>query len=158
MVQNNLTEADVYKKGRSLTYPQSVIDFFSGKLGQPAGGFPEELQQIILGETEAITERPGDLLEPVDFSKVEAELAEKLNRQVTEEEVLSYIMYPQVFLDYEDLYERFADVTKMDSLTFFYGMRRGEQIEVKIEKGKTLIISLNSISEPRSEWDGDLIL
>lgn len=148
MVQNNLTEADVYKKGRSLTYPQSVIDFFSGKLGQPAGGFPEELQQIILGETEAITERPGDLLEPVDFSKVEAELAEKLNRQVTEEEVLSYIMYPQVFLDYEDLYERFADVTKMDSLTFFYGMRRGEQIEVKIEKGKTLIISLNSISEP----------
>lgn len=151
MVQNDLTEADVYERGSELTYPKSVIDFFQGKLGQPAGGFPEKLRDIILDDKEAIDVRPGDLLEPVDFEATKEELAELIGYQPSEEEVLAYVMYPQVFLDYRKLYEDFGDVTKMDSLTFFYGMREGERIEINIEKGKTLIIKLNSISDPDPE-------
>lgn len=151
MVQNNLTEEDVYEKGTDLTYPKSVIDLLQGKLGQPAGGFPEKLQNIVLDGKEAYKGRPGDLLEPVEFEKTKEELAELIGYQPSEEEVLAYIMYPQVFLDYRKLYEDFGDVTKMDSLTFFYGMRQGERVEISIEKGKTLIIKLNSISEPDPE-------
>lgn len=151
MVQNDLTEADVYERGSDLTYPKSVIDFFQGKLGRPAGGFPEKLRNIVLDGKEAIDVRPGDLLEPIDFQEVKAELQELIGYEPNEEEVLSYIMYPQVFLDYRRLYDDFGDVTKMDSLTFFYGMREGERIELVIEKGKTLIIVLNSISDPDPE-------
>lgn len=60
-------------------------------------------------------------------------------------------MYPQIFLDYVAVYDKFGDVTKLDTPTFFHGMRMGEQIEVQIEKGKTLIIKLNSIGEPDSD-------
>lgn len=151
MVQNDLTEEAVYERGTELSFPKSVIDFFQGKLGQPTGGFPEKLRNIVLNDKEKIDVRPGDLLEPIDFEAVKEELASLINYTPTEEEVLSYIMYPQVFIDYHKLYEEFGDVTKMDSLTFFYGMRKGERVELKIEKGKTLIIVLKSISDPDPE-------
>lgn len=78
MVQNNLTEQDVYAHGEELSFPESVVTFFQGDLGQPVGGFPKELQRIILKGRPAFTERPGDLAAPVDFARVQEELAEKL--------------------------------------------------------------------------------
>ena len=48
MVQNNLTEKDIYEKGDTIDFPQSVVEFFEGRLGFPYGGFPEKLQKIIL--------------------------------------------------------------------------------------------------------------
>ena len=41
MVQNNLTEQDVYDKGDVLDFPQSVVEFFEGRIGIPYQGFPE---------------------------------------------------------------------------------------------------------------------
>jgi len=151
MVQNNLTEEGVYERGTDLTYPRSVIDFFKGKIGKPVGGFPKKLQDIVLNGEEPLEGRPGDYADPVDFNEVKTELGEKIGFEPSVEEVLSYLMYPQVFLDYQKNFEEFGDVTKIDSPTFFYGMRKGERIEVNIEKGKTLIIMLNSISDPDPE-------
>ena len=136
MVQNNLTEEDVYEKGLEYNFPESVVTFFQGELGQPVGGFPKKLQQIILKGRPAFTERPGALAAPVDFAQVKAELAEKIGYEPKQEEVLSYLMYPQVFLDYQTAYNMFADVTMLDTPTFFSGMRLGETINVEIEKGK----------------------
>lgn len=151
MVQNQLTEEDVYAKGEAIDFPDSVIGFFRGDLGQPVGGFPEKLQKIILKDKHAITVRPGSLAEPVDFEAKKVELAEKMGVEPTHEDVLSYIMYPQVFLDYCKMHDQFGDVTLLDTPTFFHGMRNGESVEVRIEKGKTLIIKLNQIGEPDSE-------
>lgn len=156
MVQNNLTEADVYEKGLEYNFPESVVTFFQGELGQPVGGFPRELQQIILKGRPAFTERPGALAAPVDFAQVKAELAEKIGYEPKQEEVLSYLMYPQVFLDYQTAYNMFADVTMLDTPTFFSGMRLGETINVEIEKGKILIIRLDEIGEPDIEGNRTL--
>lgn len=156
MVQNNLTEADVYEKGLEYNFPESVVTFFQGELGQPVGGFPKELQQIILKGRPAFTERPGALAAPVDFAQVKAELAEKIGYEPKQEEVLSYLMYPQVFLDYQTAYNMFADVTMLDTPTFFSGMRLGETINVEIEKGKILIIRLDEIGEPDIEGNRTL--
>ena len=156
MVQNNLTEADVYEKGLEYNFPESVVTFFQGELGQPVGGFPKELQQIILKGRPAFTERPGALAAPVDFAQVKAELAEKIGYEPKQEEVLSYLMYPQVFLDYQTAYNMFADVTMLDTPTFFSGMRFGETINVEIEKGKILIIRLDEIGEPDIEGNRTL--
>lgn len=151
MIQNELTEENIYERGESLDFPESVVSFFRGDLGQPTGGFPEKLQQIVLKGTEPLTERPGSLREPIDFDALSQELAEKIKRQPTEEEMLSYMMYPEVFLEYVEKHDRFGDVTKLDTPSFFHGMRTGEQIEVVIQKGKTLIIKLNQIGETDSE-------
>ena len=156
MVQNNLTEEDVYEKGLEYNFPESVVTFFQGELGQPVGGFPKKLQQIILKGRPAFTERPGALAAPVDFAQVKAELAEKIGYEPKQEEVLSYLMYPQVFLDYQTAYNMFADVTMLDTPTFFSGMRLGETINVEIEKGKILIIRLDEIGEPDIEGNRTL--
>ena len=147
MVQNQLSEQDIYERGEQIDFPDSVIQFFQGYLGQPHGGFPKRLQEIILKERDYITVRPGELLPSVDFEKKEKELSEKLGRPVTSWDVLSYIMYPQVFIDMSNHVEEYGDVSVLDTPTFFYGMKQGEKISVEIEQGKTLIIKLLSVSE-----------
>jgi pyruvate carboxylase len=151
MVQNNLTEKEVYERGEFIDFPASVIEFFQGYIGQPYGGFPKKLQQIILKGKEAITERPGALLEPIDFHHLRSDLYNKLGREVTSFDCIAYALYPDVFMSYHNFTADYADVSVLDTPTYFYGMRLGEEIEVEIEQGKTLFIRLASISEPRSD-------
>jgi len=151
MVQNKLTEQDVLEKGHLLDFPDSVVEMFEGYLGQPHQGFPKELSKVILKNREAFTVRPGELLPPTDFEQVKKELFEKLKRPVTSFDVLGYVMYPKVFLDYHKTYEQFGDVSVLDTATYLYGLNIGQEIQVTIEKGKTLIIKLKAISEPKSD-------
>ncbi|WP_232698165.1 pyruvate carboxylase [Brevibacillus daliensis] len=145
MVQNDLTEENIYEKGERIDFPDSVIQFFQGYLGQPPGGFPEKLQQIILKGKKAFTCRPGELLSQINFETLKEELEEKVEREVSDLEVLSYIMYPQVFLQYDQTVKLYGDLSNLCTAAFFYGLRPGEEVSVTIEQGKTLIIKLNSV-------------
>lgn len=147
MVQNQLTEEDVYAKGDVLDFPASVVEFFEGRIGTPYQGFPEKLQQIVLKGRQPITVRPGAALEPVDFEAVRGKLAE-MGAPTTDEAVSSYCLYPKVFTDWVERYNKFGDVSVLDTPTFFFGMNIGEVIKVEIEQGKTLVIKLIHISEP----------
>lgn len=147
MVQNQLTEEDVYAKGDILDFPASVVEFFEGRIGTPYQGFPEKLQQIVLKGRQPITVRPGAALEPVDFEAVRGKLAE-MGAPTTDEAVSSYCLYPKVFTDWVERYNKFGDVSVLDTPTFFFGMNIGEVIKVEIEQGKTLVIKLIHISEP----------
>lgn len=151
MVQNHLTEDDIYERGESLDFPDSVVEFFQGYLGQPYQGFPQELQRIILKGKEPIHVRPGELLDHVDFKEMEKTLYQKLDREVTSFDLVSYALYPKVYMDYHKFYEQYGDMSVLDTPTFFYGMRLGEEIEVEIEQGKTLIVKLVSISQPQKD-------
>lgn len=151
MVQNNLSEQDVYDRGESMDFPASVIEFFQGDIGQPYGGFPEKLQQIVLKGRSFSEERPGALLEPIDFNELKKELFNKLKREVTSFDIIAYALYPDVFMSYTNFTDAYSNVSVLDTPTYFYGMRLGEEIEVEIEKGKRLFIKLVSISEPRSD-------
>lgn len=156
MVQNDLSEEDIYEKGESISFPESVISLFRGDLGQPVGGFPEKLQEIILKGKKPYTDRPGTFAQPVNFDQVRDELAELIGYTPKQDEVLSYLMYPDVFLDYQKAYGQYADIKVLDTPTFFNGMRQGEKINVKIEKGKDLIIRLDEIGEPDIEGNRTL--
>ena len=149
MVQNELDEKTVISRGTSIDFPESVIEFFAGYIGQPHGGFPKELQKVILKDREAITVRPGELLEDANFEELRNELNEKLARPVTSHEVLSYALYPKVFEEYSATNKEFGDVSVIETPEFLYGMRLGEEVE--IEKGKTLMVKLVSIGEPQSD-------
>jgi len=145
MVQNGLNEENILEKGQRLDFPDSVIQFFQGYLGQPPGGFPKPLQDVVLKGREAFTARPGELLPPVDFAQVKQELEGKIGRPASELDVLSYIMYPQVFLQYDQSLKEYGDLSYLDTPTFFYGLRPGEETAVSIERGKTLIIKLVAV-------------
>ncbi|SFI61301.1 pyruvate carboxylase [Thermoflavimicrobium dichotomicum] len=147
MVQNNLDEHSIYEKGERLDFPDSVVQFFQGYLGQPPGGFPKRLQEIIVKGRECFTDRPGERLEPIDFAEVKKELEAKIGRTPSDLDVLSYIMYPQVFLDFEKSKKEYGDLSVLDTPTFFYGLRPGEETAVSIEKGKTLIIKLAGVGD-----------
>ena len=148
MVQNHLDEQSVIEKGMSLDFPASVIDMFQGNLGQPTGGWPEDLKQVILKDKEEIQVRPGLLLEPVDFEQVKTELAEKTKKSsLSENDVIAYTLYPKVFLDYMKKQDMFGDLSKLDTPTFFYGMNLHEELEIEIEEGKTLIVKLLTITD-----------
>ncbi|MFT8390773.1 MAG: pyruvate carboxylase [Sporolactobacillus sp.] len=145
MVQNNLTEDDIYEKGAGLDFPDSVINFFMGELGQPYQGFPRELQSIILKGRKPLTDRPGKHLEPIDFVEIRATLEEKFDRKFADDEVVSFALYPKVYTDYLHFCEQYGNISVLDTPTFFYGLRLGEEVAVNIEEGKTLIVKLISI-------------
>ena len=147
MVQNEITEEDVYANGDTMDFPKSVIEFFEGRIGTPYGGFPKRLQKIVLKGKEPITQRPGAVLPPVDFEEVRGKLTE-MNAPTTDEAVSSYCLYPDVFRQWVTRCEEYGDVSVLDTPTFFFGMKIGEEVDVEIEKGKVVIIKLIHISEP----------
>lgn len=144
MVQNHLTEEDVYEKGMTLDFPQSVVDFFDGKLGTPYGGFPLKLQEIILrGKTPHLESHPA----AADFDVVKKEMKGK-HMPTREEDVSAFSIYPKVYSDYIKRYKEYGDLSVLDTPTFFFGMKQGEEIRVNIEEGKMLIIRMDSMTRP----------
>ncbi len=127
-------------------FPESVIDMLAGGLGQPVGGWPKQLQKVVLGDHKPLTGRPGKDLPPLSFKKTKAELAAKLKREVTDDDLYSYLMYPAVFLEFARYERDYSDLSVLPSAAFFYGLRQGEEISVSIEEGKTLLIRLVNLS------------
>ncbi|TMU87918.1 pyruvate carboxylase [Bacillus sp. BHET2] len=151
MVQNELTEEDVIGKGEKIDFPDSVVELFEGYLGQPHGGFPDALQKVILKGRNPLTVRPGELLDDVDFTALKEKLFEELQRPVTSFDALGYALYPKVFMEYAQTMDQFGDISVLDTPTFLFGMRLGEEIEVEIETGKTLIVKLVSMGQAQAD-------
>jgi pyruvate carboxylase len=148
MLTNNLSPQDVLERGKDLSFPESVIGYFGGDIGQPPGGFPAKLADVVLKGRKTHESRPGDTLPPVDFEATKGALERTIGRPVSDQDVLSYLMYPKVFTDFAAYVKQYGDVSPVPTDVMFYGLRKGEETEVEIEKGKTLFIRLQAISEP----------
>ncbi|HEY5776400.1 MAG TPA: pyruvate carboxylase [Xanthomonadales bacterium] len=140
MTANGLEEKDVMAQGDTLAFPESVIDLFSGKLGQMEGGFPAELSALVLKGRKPLTGPPGEALDPVDFEAEFAAFKEKFDDTLTELDFLSYEMYPDVFRGYYEHQKEFGEVHYLPTHTFFYGLKQGDEILVKLQRGKTIVI------------------
>ena len=153
MVTNNLTAYDVLQGNRKLNYPKSVVEMMQGLLGTPEGGWPKVLQKIILSSAgeKPLSGRPGAKLPKVDFAATKKELAGKIKREASDEDVMSYLMYPAVFLDFEKHRQLYDSVSVLPTSAFFYGLQSGEEITVEIEPGKNLIIKFLTTSDPRDD-------
>jgi pyruvate carboxylase len=153
MVTNGLTAADVLNPAKKLHFPKSVVELMQGAIGYPEGGWPKVLQKIILDTAGAtpIKGRPGAKLPKADFEKTRAELENKVAGEVRDVDVLSYLLYPQVFQDYQKHLRAYDDTSVLPTHAFFYGLHPGEEISVEIEPGKTLIVKYLTSGEVRDD-------
>ncbi len=142
MVQNDLTPDNIIEKGRSLAFPDSVVSYFKGMMGQPAWGFqPEGLQEVVLKGEKAITCRPGELLPDVDFDQVYKDMERFMEGEpINMRAMLAYCLFPKVYEDYRKHRKEYGYITRMGSHVFFNGMALGETNKINIEDGKTLVI------------------
>ncbi len=150
MVSNNLSPADVLEKGEGLSFPESVRELFRGDIGQPEGGWPAELQKLVLKNEVPFTDRPNDHLTPIDFDKEWADFQETHpGSKFTH--LLSSLLYPKVFEEYWDHRQQYGDVSRVPTPVFFYGLELGEETIVEIARGKSVIVRVQSIGPVNEE-------
>jgi len=153
MVTNELSPVDLLNPKTPLNFPTSVVEMLQGMLGEPEGGWPKPFQDVVLRSARAkpIVGRPGAALPPADFGAAADKLHDTMRREPREEDVLSYLLYPQVFLDYLSHWQEYGDTSTIPTANFFYGLQPGEEIAVEIERGKTLIIRYLTTGEVRDD-------
>ncbi len=151
LVANNLTPADTVDPGRELAFPESVVELFEGRLGQPPGGFPPVLQERVLKGRPAMTDRPGKDQPPADLGAARDKAAAYLGRPASDREALSYVIYPRVFPDLAAHERTYADTSVLPTPLFFFGPEPGAENLVEIEPGKTLIVKLLTVGEAHTD-------
>jgi pyruvate carboxylase len=149
LITRGIKPADVVNlEPGSTSFPESVIDMLSGGLGQPLGGWPKRVQHVILGKRKPGRGRPGAGMPPLNFKKTKDELGGRLKREVTDDDLYSHLMYPEVHAEFARFSRDYGDVSVLPTAAFFYGLKPGEEISVDIEEGKTLFIKLINVAAP----------
>jgi len=163
MVSQQLEPEDVIAQAESLSFPDSVVQYFQGAIGQPPGGFPEPLRsKIIKGRTLADGKpfyegRPGVDLAPFDFEKARAKLGELYKGEIDDKDVLSYALYPQVYAEWQDFRAAYGDVAYLQTHLFLNPMREGDEVELEIAEGRSFLLKLVSMPEPDAEGIRNMI-
>ena len=119
--------------------PESVIGFLRGELGDPPGGWPEPLR------TKALDGRAPARPRPELTAADEAALTQPGGRRRA---TLNRLLFPGPTKEFEEHREQYGDTSRLSANQFFYGLRRGEEHRVKLERGVELLIGLEAISEP----------
>jgi pyruvate carboxylase len=148
MVTNGLTPENIFDRGRELAFPESVVGFFEGRIGRPPFGFPKEMRELVLKNRKASARSKP---RPVSFPRVTKDLEGLIGREPHRRDVLSYLMYPEVFLEFERERRRHDLAPLVPTRNFFFGMEVGEELSIDIEPGKTLILKLISVAEPGAD-------
>ena len=131
------------------SFPESVIDMLQGGLGQPVGGWPEDVQKIILGKKKPFTNRPGERAEKVDLAKTREAVAKVIGqKEASDDDLYSHLMYPQVFADFTRFRKAHSDISVLPTPAYFYGLHDKEEITIRLEAGKTLFARLLNVTEP----------
>ncbi|SDL33219.1 pyruvate carboxylase [Halarsenatibacter silvermanii] len=155
MMQNDLSSEDILEKGEELSFPETVVDYMRGLMGQPEGGFPEKLQEVILKDKKPIEGRPGAKLTPEDWDKKREELEEKMEGKPDEKDLISSAIYPQVFDQYLEQIQKYGNLSCLPSDVFFYGLEEGEITEIELEEGRSMIVKYIG-SRPTESGDKSL--
>jgi pyruvate carboxylase len=153
LMAKEMTPEDVLKldENHDVAFPNSVVEMFSGVLGVPPDGWPKKIQKILLRGAKPVTGRPGASMPATDFTAEKESLEKKTGHTISNEDLLSYLLYPEVFVKFEKFRQAHSDVSVLPTPVFFYGLKSGEEITVEIEAGKTLIIKFMTASDPHPD-------
>jgi pyruvate carboxylase len=149
LMAKEMTPEDLLKldEHHDLSLPNSVVEMFSGVLGVPPGGWPRRLQKIILRGAAPLRGLPSDNLPAANLEQAQQALEKKVGHAIRRDNLLSYLLYPDVFLKYDKFHQTYSDVSVLPTAAFFYGLKSGEEITIEIEQGKTLIVKFLTSSD-----------
>lgn len=150
MVAQNLDEHTIVDQAETLAFPDSVVSYLKGDIGIPPGGFPEPLRSKVLSSrgVKGVEGRPGASLPSYDFDKTMEELQKRYGaKNIHEKDLLSYALYPKVYEEWKEFEGVYGEVGKLPTHVFLNPMSEGEEVEVKIGEGKTMIVKLVSIQD-----------
>ncbi|WP_043421236.1 pyruvate carboxylase [Cupriavidus basilensis] len=151
MVTNDLNAADVCNPAKEVAFPESVVSLFKGELGFPPDGFPAELSRRVLKSDPPAPYRPGDRLAAVDLDQARTQGEADCGRQLDDQQLASYLMYPKVAKAYFEHRRNYGDTSALPTPAFFYGLQPQQEIGVDIAPGKTLLIALQSVQPDKEE-------
>ncbi len=158
-VARGVKPADIFNLA-GAKWSKDVTSMFEGWLGEPFYGMEpdkaadsrtkwDQLADAIVGKDGTrISGRPGEQAAKIDLDEVRAELEGKLRRKPSEDDVWSYLMYPDVFLKFADFRRKHGDVSVLPTPAYYYGLQEKEEIHVDLEEGKTLFIHFLNLTEP----------
>jgi len=155
MVSQNLTPEQVTKDADKLAFPDSVVSYLRGEIGIPPGGFPEPFRTTVLKSRglEPLEGRPGAFLADYDFQTAKDELQNSYKSVISDQDVLSYALYPQVFEGWKEYEDLFGDVSGLPTNLFLYPMKAGEEVELVSGFGRNILIKLVSITDKGNAKD-----
>lgn len=148
MTTNGYSKQDILEKGKEISFPDSVINFFKGDLGQPYQGFPKEMSDIVLKDVKPYTDRPNAHLAPIDFEKDFEDFKQKFGEGKTDLDFISYTLYPKVYKDFHEFEEEYGKVSYIPTLAFFYGLKANQEIIIEIGDGKNILVKYLNMTEP----------
>jgi len=151
MITNDLSPEDVLDPKKEISFPLSVVEFFKGEIGIPLGGFPKDLQEKILGNEKPLTKRAGSILPNVDLENEKIKLEKKYDEKISDQQLVSYLMYPKVFEDFAEHRKTFSDTSILPTELFFYGPLPDKEYSLPIDKGKNLIVRYLAKGEPNAD-------
>jgi pyruvate carboxylase len=153
LMAKEMTVSDVLKldEHHDVAFPNSVVEMFSGVLGTPPDGWPHKVQRILLRGAKPVKGRPSAAMPAADFAAEKESLEKKAGHTIDDADLLSYLLYPEVFLKFDKFRQAHGDVSVLPTPPFFYGLKSGEEITVSIEAGKTLIIKYMTASDPHPD-------
>ena len=142
-------------------------------LGSPHRGLPEDIVAMVLQSAgqQRLTERPGASLQPADFgaakSKVQtlkaancSTVGDGHNAQVvavTEEDVLSSLIYPKVYADYVNFVGDNSAVTFLPSNVFWYGMVPKQSATFSLPHSLTAVNGFGNIYDNIAIGSGTMV-
>lgn len=120
--------------------PDSVVGFLNGELGDPPGGWPEPFR------SKALAGKSWTAPEPV-LSDEDAAALETADRSVRRR-TLNRLLFPAPTRAFEEARQAYGDVSVLPTRDYLYGLSQGEEHEVELEEGVTLLLGVEAISEP----------
>jgi len=153
LMAKQMTPESVLKldEHHDVAFPNSVVEMFSGVLGVPPDGWPKKIQKILLRGAKPLKGRPGASMPAMDFTAEKESLERRVGHAISNQDLLSYLLYPEVFVKFDKFRQAHSDVSVLPTPAFFYGLKSGEEITVEIEAGKTLIIKFMTASDPHPD-------
>lgn len=139
LVGLNADPADFNENPQNYDIPDSVIGFLSGELGDPPGGWPEPFR------TKALQGRSVKVRD-VELSAEDSAALKSDSK--TRQHTLNRLLFDGPTKDYLKSVETYGNISVLDTRDYLYGLQRGQEHEIQLEKGVRLIASLEAVSEP----------
>jgi len=139
LVGLNADPADFEANPQNYDIPDSVIGFLSGELGDPPGGWPEPFR------TKALQGRSVKVRD-VELSSEDSAALKSDSK--TRQHTLNRLLFDGPTKDYLKSVETYGNISVLDTRDYLYGLQRGTEHEIQLERGVRLIASLEAVSEP----------